>query len=423
MEKTSTHKLVPGMILARDVKDQNGRLLAPSGQEVTEKLIRIFKIWGVTDIHVQASDDPDASVEAEPVSDEILRKAEEIAEYRFQFNDLNDPFVAELFRISVMKKARQLMAGAGEHPAGENPAGPPDGRKSPAPLKSRKIDVDNLIHKTLRLGTIPDIYYKTIAAINNPEASLDDIAGIVSNDTTLSAKVLQLVNSSFYSLRQKVDTLTWALALIGTNQLMTIVSGVSAVSLFKNIPSQMINMVSFWEHSIACGTAARLLSSYFPRQMEAERFFVAGLLHDIGRLILVQNLPGHYFEILEQVRREEIFLFTAEEQRFGADHSVIGAALAHHWNLPEGLVNMIRHHHYPAREDSHVEAATVNLADIIVNALEIGNSGETFVPVIEPDICEKLSLDREILRSVVNEIDLQLADIFEIIYGTAESAD
>lgn len=423
MEKTSTHKLVPGMILARDVKDQTGRLLAPSGQEVTEKLIRIFKIWGVGDIHVQASDDPDASVEAEPVSDEILRKAEEIAEYRFQFNDLNDPFVAELFRISVMKKARQLMAGSGETPAGENPAGPPEGRKPSAPLKSRKIDVDNLIHKTLRLGTIPDIYYKTIAAINNPEASLDDIAGIVSNDTTLSAKVLQLVNSSFYSLRQKVDTLTWALALIGTNQLMTIVSGVSAVSLFKNIPSQMINMVSFWEHSIACGTTARLLSSYFPRQVEAERFFVAGLLHDIGRLILVQNLPGHYFEILEQVRQEEIFLFTAEEARFGADHSVIGAALAHHWNLPDGLVNMIKHHHYPAREASNVEAATVNLADIIVNALEIGNSGESFVPVIEPDICEKLSLDREILRSVVNEIDLQLADIFEIIYGTTESAD
>jgi HD-like signal output (HDOD) protein len=131
--------------------------------------------------------------------------------------------------------------------------------QKPSHAGKKKINVDYLIEKTLRLETIPDIYYKIIAAINDPETSLDDIAQIVSKDITLSAKVLQLVNSSFYSLRQKVDTLTWALALIGTNQLINIVSGVSAVSFFKNIPSQLMDMASFWEHSIACGTTARLL--------------------------------------------------------------------------------------------------------------------------------------------------------------------
>jgi putative nucleotidyltransferase with HDIG domain len=214
--------------------------------------------------------------------------------------------------------------------------------------------------------------------------------------------------------------LTWALALIGTNQLMTIVSGVSAVSLFKNIPSRLINMASFWEHSIACGTAARLLSGYFPQAMEAERFFVAGLLHDIGRLILVQNLPEQYFQIFRHVRREELFLFTAEEEVFGADHSHIGAALARHWNLPERLAAMIGYHHFPAKQASFVEAAIINLADIIVNALEIGNSGEFFVPVIEPEVCQRLNLDKDILQSIASETDLQLADIFEIIYGIVE---
>ncbi|MFP4668413.1 MAG: HDOD domain-containing protein [Desulfobacterales bacterium] len=422
MEKISPHNLAEGMVLARDVKDQNGRLLAPSGQEITDKLIRIFKIWGVGELWVKSHEDSDMPADAEPpVPEDIRRKAEELVGYRFQYNDLNEPFTDELFRISVERKARKLF----RKPDQKNPAdaaGPETGRQDNRPPQGRhgKINVENLIHRTLRLGTLPDIYYKTIAAINNPETSLDDIAGIVSKDTTLSAKVLQLVNSSFYSLRQKVDTLTWALALIGTNQLMTIVSGVSAVSLFKNIPSGMINMGSFWEHSIACGTAARLLASYFPRKIEAERFFVSGLLHDIGRLILVQNLPDQYNDIFRRVREEEIFLFTAEEETFGADHSYVGSRLALHWNLPERLVNMIRYHHFPGDEESFAEPAIVNLADIIVNALEIGNSGEFFVPVIEPGVCENLNLDKEMLHWVVNEIDLQLADIFEIIYGIPE---
>jgi putative nucleotidyltransferase with HDIG domain len=418
MNKVGIHQLSPGMILCQDVKDPGGRLLAASGQELSEKLIRVFKIWGVGDLRVKTSQEAEGAAEETELDPETRRRAEEITRYRFQYNDMNDPFVDELFRIASAKKAKKLQANPSDDPFSADP--PEEPELKAVHVRNKRINVDYLISKTLRMGSMPDIYYKTIAAINNPEASLDDIAGIVSKDTTLSAKVLQLVNSSFYSLRQKVDTLTWALALIGTNQLMTIVSGVSAVSLFKNIPSRLINMVSFWEHSIACGTAAQLISGYYPARTDAERFFVAGLLHDIGRLILVQNMASRYYEIFRQVRREEIFLFTAEQENFGADHSVIGAELALQWNLPASLVSMIRNHHFPGQEDSFFEASIINLADIIINALEIGNSGEFFVPVIEPSVCQDLNLDRDMLQSVTNEIDNRMGDIFEIIYGIPE---
>ncbi|MCF8105005.1 MAG: HDOD domain-containing protein [Desulfohalobiaceae bacterium] len=421
MAKISTSKLNPGMIISQDVKDQQGRLLATSGQEITSKLIRIFKIWGIGETRIKnVSEQEQEAGQDSFISRDILEKAEEITRYRFQYNDLNDPFVFEIFRISCLKKAHRLW----EKPETNSFDSylEPDRvlLQNKAKAKPKTINPDRLIAKTLHLGTIPDIYYKTIAAINNPEASLDDIAGIVSKDVTLTAKVLQLVNSSFYSLKQRVDTLTWALALIGTNQLMTIVSGVSAVSLFKNIPSELLNVVSFWEHSIACGTAARLLSSYQSGQIDAERFFVAGLLHDIGRLILIQNLPRQYLGLLQQVRKEEIFLFTAETNTFGLDHSQIGAHLAGHWNLPESLGKMIKHHHFPGLDSSLQETSIINLADVIVNALEIGNSGEYFVPIIEPHIFEELKLDKEILQPLINEIENQLEDIFEIIYGTPE---
>ncbi len=135
----------------------------------------------------------------------------------------------------------------------------------------------------------------------------------------------------------------------------------------------------------------------------------------------MQNLPDQYHEIFRRVRQEELFLFTAEQEKFGSDHSYVGSQLALQWNLPERLVNMIRYHHFPALEGSFVEPAIVNLADVMVNALEIGNSGEYFVPVIEPEVCRKLNFDKEMLEWVVNEIDLQLKDIFEIIYGIQES--
>jgi putative nucleotidyltransferase with HDIG domain len=417
MNLISTNNLIPGMILAQDVKDQYGHLLASSSQAATSKLIRIFKIWGIGEVWVDESGSHGSIIKMQNhLPEDILQKAEEIVRYRFQYNDLTIPFVDKLFQICCLRKAHQLF-NTPEDKQSKNYFTPEYNlmKKYPGSVR-KKINVDHLIEKTLRLETIPDIYYKIIAAINDPETSLDDIAQIVSKDITLSAKVLQLVNSSFYSLRQKVDTLTWALALIGTNQLINIVSGVSAVSFFKNIPSQLMDMASFWEHSIACGTTARLLGGYFNRRVDAERFFVAGLLHDIGRLILLQNLPGACLELFQRARKENIFLFIAEAQKFGMDHSHIGAKMAFHWNLPETLVDMIKGHHFPEKVKYSFEASIINLADIIVNALEIGNSGEFFVPVIEPRICEELDLHTDILNPMINQIDNQIEDIFKIIY-------
>ncbi len=237
MNLINISNLGSGMTLAQDIKDQHGRLLASCGQEITPKLIRIFKIWGIGKIRINESGGKESNIELPyNLPENILQKATDIVRHRFQYNDINDTFVYELFRISCLRKARNLFEVSEKNRLNDHfipeivPA-----QKVPNAGK-QKMNVDHLIEKTLRLETIPDIYYKIIAAINNPEASLHDIAQIVNKDITLSAKVLQLVNSSFYSLRQKVDTLTWALALIGTNQLMNIVSGVSAVSLFKNIP-------------------------------------------------------------------------------------------------------------------------------------------------------------------------------------------
>jgi putative nucleotidyltransferase with HDIG domain len=417
----NTTNLTSGMILAQDVKDQYGRLLASPSQAATSKLIRIFKIWGIGEVWIEECDSQGSTIKMQnhPPED-IIRKAEEIVRYRFKYNDINNTFVNKLFQISCICKARKLFE-TPEHNQSRNYF---RFQKNPfqktLSVRKKKINVDYLIEKTLRLETIPDIYYKIIAAINNPETSLNDIAQIVSKDITLSAKVLQLVNSSFYSLRQKVDTLSWALALIGTNQLINIVSGVSAVSLFKNIPSQLMNMSSFWEHSIACGTTARILAGYFKGRGDAERFFVAGLLHDIGRLILAQNLPTHCLELFQQNRKEEIFLFVAETDKFGMDHSHIGAKMALNWNLPETLVDMIKGHHFPEKVKASFEASIINLSDIIVNALEIGNSGEFFVPIIEPNICNELDLQEDILQAVINQLENQLEDIFQIIYGNPE---
>ncbi|MGM0453362.1 MAG: HDOD domain-containing protein [Thermodesulfobacteriota bacterium] len=413
---------IPNVFQTPDVKAHLARLFVPSPVAVNppetygelQDADMMYTDW--TDM----PEDEEPAVEKEQeVPEKIRRQADEITRHRFQYNDLNHPFVHDLFQISSAKKAQQLL----KQPESLRPErffkddfGMPGAKGLPGGGET-EIDIDRLLERALRTETIPDVYYKIVSAVNDPDVSLDEIAGIVDKDITLSAMILQAVNSSFYSLRQKIDTLTWALALIGTDQLMTLVSGITAVSYFKKIPAKILDMASFWQHSIACGVAARLLSCYFSEKMDAERFFVAGLFHDIGRLILVQNMPGRYLDILHKARQEEVFLFTVEENHFGADHAQIGAEFARQWNLPESLAGMIKNHHFPSRGDRFFEKAVINLADIIVNALGIGSSGEIFVPLVETEVCEELQIDRPLLNTMVTEIEKQVMETFHIIYG------
>ena len=158
--------------------------------------------------------------------------------------------------------------------------------------------------------------------------------------------LLRLANSAFYGLPSKTDSITRAVTLIGTKEISTLAMGVLAIRFFKDIPQQLINMKTFWTHSVACGIIAGILAQHKIGFTE-EKFFIAGLLHDIGRLIMSMGLPRNMTYAVSQSRRGSTPLYEIEDEIFGFNHTKAAALLMQKWEFPIALKNMVRHHHDP----------------------------------------------------------------------------
>lgn len=422
MKRLNTHEVVPGMVLEAPVLDQKGRFLIPAGETVTEQHIRICKIWGATEIWIKSSDTTDltATESISQIPDDVWIKAEELAQEAFSCNELDEPFMQKVFQLAVQQKARKICYRNGLSKHETTPAPSQNLKIDPyIPPGKSQISLQSLINERMKLPSLPDIYNKTMASIYNADVPIADIAQIISKDTTLSAKVLQLVNSSFYGLLKPVETLPHALALIGTDQLLTIVNGVSVVSVFKDLSSSMLNMRQFWEHSVACGIVCRQLASYMDGIVNSERYFVAGLLHDIGRLVMIQAIADDMAGSMAKARVKRCPLVWTEKETLGFDHAQAGAYLSKTWNLPVTLEQMIRYHHEPLSVHQNNDPAVVAVADFLVTALQIGSSGNAFLPCFSREIWERLDLNPNILDNVVFQLESQLNDTFVLIYGTS----
>jgi HD-like signal output (HDOD) protein len=255
--------------------------------------------------------------------------------------------------------------------------------------------------------SLPDIYLRIEGVIKDPDSSARHIAAIISQDPNLSAKLLKIVNSAFYGLRQKIDTISRAVTIVGHNQINDLVLGTSVVALFREIPSSLMNMNLFWEHNVACGTCARWIagSRKFPN---LESFFVAGLLHDLGKLIIFKNLPGPAKAVLRQVRHSDSFYYQTERDLIGFDHTQVGKALAEQWKLPAGLEQAIGGHHPPWSLPLEAEAALIFVADNLANALGCGSSGERLVSPQLTYAVDLLSLPNSIWDNLLPLIKNQI---------------
>jgi len=228
-------------------------------------------------------------------------------------------------------------------------------------------DAEQLVEDLQQLVSPPEVYYRLEGLINKPHASLNDIADVIRTDLDLSARLLRIANSAFYGFPAKIESIPRALATIGTRQLRDLVLATTVVRLFSQIPFELINMRLFWRHSMHTGLLARSLAGHMGEPNE-ERFYLVGLLHDIGHLVLYLKLPNQVQEILRQAGEQEQPQYQVEMARLGYDHGELGAALLTNWRLPEAVIEPVRYHHFPSSAGSYpVEAALVSAADDLVH--------------------------------------------------------
>ena len=172
------------------------------------------------------------------------------------------------------------------------------------------ISPRELLKGYVEVSTLPTIHFRLEEAINNPKKSMSDIAKVIRDDPGLTARLLRIVNSAFYNFPSRVETISQAVTIVGTQQLSALALATSVMKMFKGIESHVVSMDSFWRHSIACGLAARVLAT-MRRDTTPERFFVSGMLHDIGRLVLFTKLADKSQEILQRAHDGPMLLYEA----------------------------------------------------------------------------------------------------------------
>ena len=281
-------------------------------------------------------------------------------------------------------------------------------------------DIRNLLEKIDEISSLPEIYTSINEAINHPMKGMADIANIISSDPGLSSRLLKLANSPFYGFPSAIDDISQALILIGTSQTRDLALATCVTTMFSSIPSNMVDMRSFWEHSIACGTAARVLATC-TGEVNTERFFLAGILHDIGRIAIFNWFPEGAHKIMETAADKKQLLHTLEKETFGFDHADAGGALLSHWGLPGRITEMVEFHHNPLQTPHYVlESSFVHVADIIVHALELGQNGQRFVPPLDEQALVNTGVNPEQLHEIMQQTEQQTFDAIRALMPEPE---
>lgn len=245
------------------------------------------------------------------------------------------------------------------------------------------------------LPTLPTVFLNLMRLMRDPKTSIKDIARVVESDPAISMKILRLINSAFYGLPRTVDSVQQAIVMLGNNTLKNVVISVSIFKAMEDKGKESgFDREAFWKHSITCGLIARYISNRLNFGREEEGF-IAGVIHDIGKVVLDKYFSEELTEVLQYSREEKITFYQAELEVLGTSHSEIGAYLAENWQLPEKLVNVIAHHHSLSLESEHPQlVALIQLADMLAAKYQVNSSDPAVPPPIDPGIWKILNTEQ-----------------------------
>ena len=273
-------------------------------------------------------------------------------------------------------------------------------------MPKKVIDIRALLKDTI--SSPPNVYLKIKQTMERPDFSFKDLAKIINYDPSLVVRILKIVNSPLYGFEEKVVDVEHALNVMGIEQLSQLILATSVMKDFKDFPKRLVDMKSFWRHSIACAVTGRHLAKHHGVP-NPESFYLLGMLHDIGSLVLYSKLPEMSKEILVRCKGDKENLFDVELELLGMSHARVGAYVLREWGLPRSVYEPVAFHHEPLKSGEFSrETAILHLADCIADELELGNSGE-FVPnPIHPKVLKRFKY----LESPAAGLEVEIRDQF-----------
>jgi HD-like signal output (HDOD) protein len=271
--------------------------------------------------------------------------------------------------------------------------------------------LQQLVNETPKIATLPSVYTELSAVLSSRHVNATQIAGVVSVDPGLTVRLLKMVNSSFYGFDQYIDTVSHAVSLIGHRQLKELALATTVVHMFRAMPEHLINMDSYWRHSVATAIAARALGRMMGMS-KVEYLFVTGLLHGVGSLVVCINRPHEARRVFIKVKNSGDLLHHVEAEVLGFNHADVGGALMKNWGLALPQVEAVKYKHRPDEAPNHgVEAAILHVSNVVASALNMGSVGDVSVPSLNPWAWETLGLRPEAMKSLVWEIEDQFEEL------------
>ena len=266
------------------------------------------------------------------------------------------------------------------------------------------------------MPALPNVVAKLTRMISNPKTTAADINDTLSSDPGLVTKILKLVNSPYFGFSRRITSITNAVVILGYNQVRNLALSAFIFDKFADSgKGALFDVKGFWKHSI--GTAfigSRLAASIDPKLEEDG--FICGLLHDLGKFVMLQRAEPHMAKVMTLVRKRDILFYAAEQECLGYNHAQLGAAVMERWNLPETLVEVVKNHHTPeaAPETARALTCVTSLADIVARSMVMGNGGDDKIPRLSELVWRTIGLTWPVLDSIMRLAaeDYSKSDVF-----------
>jgi len=272
--------------------------------------------------------------------------------------------------------------------------------------------LDQLVERADQLPVMSPVHARLMRMIREADVSAEALSEVIAEDPSLTAQVLRLVNSAVYGLPKKVGTVSQAVLLLGFDTVATQVLERARTALKEPADrAGPLDFKAFWQHAVAVAVGARTLARRVEHPND-EALFVAGLLHDVGRILMAQFMPDDLARAMDEAARLRTPIVRVERETFGFTHCRLGARLAERWDLPDLVVDAVAFHHAPDLTERHnLETRIVQAANVLAKAMGLGRSGDDRPGSIPPETVELLRLEAAELEELMGEIVAEFNEI------------
>jgi putative nucleotidyltransferase with HDIG domain len=282
------------------------------------------------------------------------------------------------------------------------------------------LDREALARDIRSLPSLPTVVQELMLLVRQSEVQLDVVTHTLQLDQALSAKALQLANSPFYGLSGRIDSIRDAINILGMRQLGSLVIAAALTLQFEQLHGQSLHMNAFWRHSIGCATAARQLAQR--AGLDEQAAFTAGLLHDVGRLVVDSHYPLEAAQAIAWAEQHDVPHCEAERTLLGIDHTELGEWVCRHWRFTSDVIEAIAGHHHPPPAGGASLIDVVHVADAITHALDLADAKTEAVPGINAIAWTRMGLKEEELPALLGSIESEFNDMQAVLRPAKEAS-